>query len=306
MADEKKQGILQVEALIKEGKLKQAYALCNKLLLNFPGSGRLKKMQKKIEKQVYTQNVTVVKHDLKKLAPLWKENRYKELIEQLQKLQQYAPGFKPVEKELYRAQKLYKEQRMQKQKGAIKHYIDQIKQFINKGQYQDAITQAKRFLMKVPNHQEVGLLEKKARDLYVVKQLKENQSLLKSKKFKEIEEFLHTLLKINPESHKVKELLKKAEKREAVALSYEKKDFAYQSMEHIRTLLQKHKWEKAVQALEELLKVDKHNIKALEMLDTTRKKFDKQLTREVIDKIKQLQKKFNDKRAQNPKMFIRL
>ncbi|MBD3156926.1 hypothetical protein GF369_03800 [Candidatus Peregrinibacteria bacterium] len=306
MANEKKQGIVHIQQLIQEGKLKEAYASCNKLLLNFPENIRLKKLQKKIEKKVYKQNVDVVKQDLKKLAPLWKEQRYKEIIEQLQKLQQYAPGFKPVEKELYKAQKLYKKQQVQKQKGAVKQYSDQIKHYIDKGKYQEAITQAKRFLMKVPNHQGVSLLEKKARDLYIVQQLKENQSLLKSNKFKEIEEFLHTLLTINPESHKVKELLKKAEKRETVALSYEKKDFAYQSMEHIRTLLQKHKWEKAVQALEELLRVDKHNVKALEMLDTARKKFDKQLTREVVDKIKQLQKKFKDKRAQNPKMFIRL
>ncbi len=306
MADEKKQGIVQIQRYVQEGKLKEAYALCNKLLLNFPGNIRLKKLQKKIEKQVYKQNVQTVKQDLKKLAPLWEEKRYKELIDQLQKLQQYAPGFKPVEKDLYKAQKLYKEQQMKEQKGAVKKYINQIKKYIDENKYQEAITQAKRFLMKIPDHQEVILLEKKARDLYIVKQLKENQTLLQSKKFKEIESFLHELLTINPDSHKIKELLKKAEKREKVALSYERKDFAYQSIEHIRTLMQKHKWEKAIQALEELLKVDKQNMKALEMLDVARKKFDKQLTGEVIDKIKQLQLKFKAKYAENPKTFIRL
>lgn len=306
MADEKKQGINQIEALIHEGKLKEAYSMCNKLLLNFPENGRIARLQKRIEKTVYEQNLKSVKNDMKSLKPLWKEKNYKELVEKLEVLTQYVPGYSPVEKDLYKAKKLYSDQLVKEQKGAIDEYIKNIEKLISEGKYHDAILEIKKILAKIPGHEKALLLDKKARDLYIVQQLKENGSLLKSKKFKEIELFLKELLKIKPDSHKVKELLEKASKRETVALTYERKDFAFQSMEYIKTLMQKKKWDKAVEALEELLKVDPQNIKVLELLDKARNKFDKQLTKEVLLKTKELQKKFKAQRAQNPKEFIRL
>lgn len=306
MADAKRQGITQIEALINEGKLKEAYSMCNKLLLNFPESGRLARLQNKIEKTVYEQNLKSVKNDLKSLKPLWKEKKYKDLVEKLSVLQQYVPGYRPVEKELEKAQKFYREQLVTEQKGAVDDFIKHIEKLIEEGNHHDAIVECQKFLGKIPGHEKVILLDKKARDLYVVQQLKENKILLDSKKFKEIEIFLKKLQQVNPQSGKIKSLLDKAAKRETVAIEYERKDFAYQSLEHIYTLVQKQKWEKAVQALEELLKVDPKNMKALELLDKARAKFDKQLTKEVIEKTKQLQQKFKAQRKQTPKEFIRL
>ena len=306
MANEKRQGIIQVETLIKEGDLKQAYSICNKLLLNFPESGKLKKLQKKIEKIVYEQNLKSVKNDMKTLKPLWKEKNYKELVEKLKVLKQYVPGYKPVEKDLFKAKKLYREQIIKEQKGALNDYIKNIEKLINEGKYHDAIVECRKFLNKIPEHEKVMLLDQKARDLYVVEQLKKNKFLLNSKRFKEIEIFLKELQKINPKSGKIKSLLDKASKRETVAIEYEKKDFSFQSMEHIEVLMQKHKWEKAIEALIELLKVTPQNLKALELLDKARKKFDKQLTKEVIAKTKELQKKFKTQKERNPKEFIRL
>lgn len=306
MADEKKQGIIRIEALIKEGDLKQAYSVCNKLLLNFPGSGRIGKLQKKIEKTVYKQNLKSVKNDLKTLKPLWKEKNYKELVEKLEVLTQYVPGYGPVEKDLYKAKKLYREQLIKEQKGAVDDYVKNIEKLINEGKHHDAIVECRKLLAKIPGHEKVILLDKKVRDLYIIQQLKENKTLLDSKKFKEIELFLAELQKINPQSGKIKSLLDKASKRETVAIEYERKDFAFQSIEHIATLMQKHKWEKSVGALTELLKVDPRNIKAMTLLDKARKNFDKQLTKEVISKTKELQKKFKAQRANHPKDFVRL
>lgn len=306
MADEKKEGILQIEALINEGKLKEAYVLCNKLLLNFPENGKIRNLQKKIEKTVYEQNVKVVKKDLENIKPLWKEKKYKEIVEKLTALKQYVPGYAPVERDLLKSKKLYSEQLMSEQKVAIEDYIRNIEKLISESKFQDAVMDSKKLLSKIPGHERVVLLEKKARDLLVIQKLKENDSLLKSENFKEIEAFLSDLLKVNPESNKLKVLLEKASKKETVALSYEKKDFAFQSIEYIKVLMQKKKWDKAIQALLELLKVEPNNLAALEMLDRARAKFDRQLTKEVIVKIRELQKKFRAQKAQNPKNFVRL
>jgi len=302
MADEKKQGITQIEALINEGKFKEAYNVCNKLLLNFPESRKIRKLQKKIEKTVYERNLRSVKNDLKNLKPLWKEKRYRELVEKLEVLSKYVPGYTPVEKDLFKA----RQQLQKEQEGAVEDYIKNIEMLIKENKFEEAITKCRKFLGKNSGYQRVALLENKARDLLVVRKLKENKDLLKSKKFKEIEEFLNDLLRIKPGSSKVKALLNKASKRETVALSYEKKDFAYRSLEYIKVLMQKKKWEKSINAFLELLKVDPQNLKALELLDKARKKFDEQLTKEVIIKTKELQKKFRDQKKQNPKNFIRL
>ena len=69
--------------------------------------------------------------------------------------------------------------------------------------------------MKIPDHQaKLYLLEKQARDLYIVNRLKENQTLLQSEKFEEIESFLHELLTtVIPILHKIS-LIKKSGRNE--------------------------------------------------------------------------------------------
>ncbi|MBA4336758.1 hypothetical protein C0416_03215 [bacterium] len=306
MADEKKEGILQVEALINEGNLKEAYSVCNKLLLNFPENGKIRSLQKKIEKTVYEQNLKIVKSELDTLKPLWKEKRYKEIVEKLESLKSYVPGYGPIEKDLFKAKKLYRDQLIEGQKLAVDDYVKNIEKLIAENKFQEAIVESKKFLAKIPGHEKVALLEKKAKDLFVVQKLKENEFLLKSDKFDEIEALLKELIAVNPESGKLKLLLEKASKRQTVALSYEKKDFVFQSFEHIKILAQKKKWEKTIDALIELLKVDPGNMNALELLDKARRKFDRQLTGEVIEKIFELQKKFKAQKLKNPQSFIKL
>ena len=306
MSDERKDGVAQIETLIKEGDLKTAYSVCNKLLLNFPENGKIRSLQKKIEKTVYEQNLKIVKSELDTLKPLWKEKRYKEIVEKLESLKSYVPGYGPIEKDLFKAKKLYRDQLIEGQKLAVDDYVKNIEKLIAENKFQEAIVESKKFLAKIPGHEKVVLLEKKAKDLFVVQKLKENEFLLKSDKFDEIEVLLKELIAVNPESGKLKLLLEKASKRQTVALSYEKKDFVFQSFEHIKILAQKKKWEKTIDALIELLKVDPGNMNALELLDKARSKFDKQLTGEVIEKIFELQKKFKAQKLKTPKSFIRL
>jgi len=306
MADEKNQGISKIEAFIREGDFNQAYRTCNKLLLNFPESRKIRKLQKRIEKTVYEQNLKRVKNDLKNLKPLWKNKNYEELIKKLDGLIKYVPGYRPIEKDLFKVRKLYREQLLKEQKDNIGNYIKKIEEFIKRSKFEDAITECKNFLIKIPGYERVGLLEKKARDLLIVQKLKQNETLLKSNKFEQIGKFLNELLKINPNSSKVKVLLNKASKKETVDLLYKEKDFSFRSIEHINVLMQKKKWEKAISALLELIKVSPQDMKALELLDRARENFNKQLTKEVVVKIKELQKKFKLQRAKTPHEFIRL
>ncbi len=303
---EKIEGLKQIESLIAADKLNEAYNLCNKLLLNFPESVRVKRLKAKVEKLVFKKNLNLVKEDLKKLQPLWKQQKYSEIINKLKELQKYVPGYAPLQKQLQKAQKLLFKQKSHKQEDILAQYMTKAKEYMNNANYKDAITTLKRILLKLPDHDPAKQLLKEARDSYIDQQIKERNFLLKSNKFDEIAAFIKHLKFINPDSPKITSLVNKLSKREKMARKFKKMDFTYKSYEELLTLYKKQKYKECIKGLKELVSIEKDNFKALELLESARKKFDKQLTKEVYQKIKKLQKRFKKQKKQMPKEFIRL
>jgi len=304
--DEKAQGIEQIKALILQDKLKEAYDICYKLLLNFPESYRLNKLQGKIEKLVFKENLKKVKEDMKAIKPLWKEEKYDEIIKKLTELQKFVPGYTGVTKEIEKAQKLQLKNKKHMQKNVLTQYMGQAEEHMKNKSYAAAITTLKRIVMKLPDYEPASQLLKEAKELRITQEIKDNEFLLKGKEFDKIAEFVKHLKSINPESKQIQSLIKKLSKKEEMARKFEKMDFEYKSFEEIQILYQKKKYEAAIKALEEYVKVDKENFKALELLDKARKNFDKQLSKELFPRMKELQNKFKKQKKEMPKEFIRL
>ena len=300
------QEIQKINQYILADQFKGAYKLCNTMLLNFPESRRLHKLQYKIEKIAFKQNVESVKKDLKALKPLWEEKGYKELVEKLEVLQSYVPGYKSVEKDLYKASKLYQKQMIIEQKDFLEKYMKAIEVKMSEKNFREAIILLKKVLDSVQHYKRAESMIEKAKDLLIDQELEKNQDLLQSKKFKEIEILLKKLLDINPESSKIKSIYKKAAKRETLMLEFAKKDFTYQSYGNILVLYQKKKYEKAIDSLYELLSVDPDNVKAKELLLQAEKKFDSKLTKDVVVKITELQKKYENQYREDKKAFVRI
>lgn len=306
MNDEKVQGIKEIEGLILKDQLKEAYDLCNRLLLNFPESVRVQRLQNKIEKIVFKKNLEIVKKDMDALKPLMKEGSYDAVLHKLTEFQRFVPGYAPVEKQIEKVQYLMQKNAYKKQKNTLNEYIAAAQKYMNEANYKEAITTLKRILLKLPDHQLSKTLLAEAKEKYITQLIKDNDFLLKSDKFDEIAEFIKSLKVLNPDSAQIPALIKKLSQKENMARKFEKMDFTYQSFEELETLYQKKKYEPCIKGLKELANVDKDNFKVLELLKSARKKFDKQLTKEIINKIKTLQKKFRKQKQEMPKEFIRL
>ena len=211
-----------------------------------------------------------------------------------------------AEKDLYKAQKLYKDQLMQQQKDTIANYVRTVEKAIKNEEFEKAVSLCLDVLRKIPQHEKCGMLLARAKNKLVDKKIRENEVILKSDKFDEIEKFLNELLKICPDSIRIKNLLKKVTNREKITVEYAKKDFVYSAYEQILILYQKGKYDKTIDALRELLEVESDNLKALELLKKAERKFSKQLDKDVSGKIKNLQKKFREEKKKYPKDFTRI
>lgn len=298
--------VRQTEALLNAGRYKEAYDSVNKLLLNFPDNGKLIKLKARIEKIVYNNNIETVNRELYGLKQLWRDKRYDELMIRLTEIIKYVPGYGRAEKQLYKAQDLYRRRINEMQRDALANYIRTIEKSIKSGDYEKAISLAQEVLRKIPQHEKCGILLAKAKNLFIDKKIKENQVLLNSDKFEEIEKFLKDLFKLCPESIRIKKLLMKAVSREKVTVEYARKDFVFSAYEQILLLYQKGKYDKTIEALRELLEIEPDNIKALELLKKAENKFAAQLDRQVAEKIKSTRLKYKGEKRRNPKGFIRL
>lgn len=304
--NEVEQMIAQIEQLLQSGDYKEAYSLVNKILLNFPDYGKALRLKQKIEKLVYTKNVEQVKGDLEKLEPLWEAKNYAELIKKLQQLQAYVPGYGPVEKQLFKAQKAYKKQSEQQVKNYYENSIKQINDFMKEQKYQDALILTQKLRKYYPQDEKLHSYAYKLKQLLIDQKIRENEHLLEGEDYDAILNFIKELQKIDEHSPKVKELFAKAQKKEKISIEMHKKEFEFKAFDQILILYQKKKYDKVIDALHQIINVDPENLRALELLDKAEKNFSGKLQKQVTIKIKNLQKKFRKQAQKSPKDFIKL
>jgi hypothetical protein len=94
MNDKEKKGTLKgaydkIKTLMEEERWQEAHRACIELLRFDPDNIKTIRLKNKIEKNVKNINVKAIEDDLESLKPLWKEKKYKEILEHLKGLEPY-------------------------------------------------------------------------------------------------------------------------------------------------------------------------------------------------------------------------
>ncbi len=294
-----------IQALIADGKFREARNMINQFLAKSPRDRKLIALKSFVEKNVNSHNDRLINTELKKIKPLWKEKNYQQILKNLSPLLKIAPKNEKLIKTYSKAQKKYKA-KLEKDK---KNFLKDQKQVLDKLLKENGDKLVKELLeleMKNPGNQIVQALSKDYRDKLIAQEIEKHKDLIFSDKFDVINNFLQKLLKIDKNNERIKELYSIIKKRQYGTQVEEKNEFVYQGQQHLDTLIKLKKYDKAIRVALEILSVDKDNKPVQKILKTAKRKNFNTTRNQVIKQIISEKEKSKQEYQNNRDQFLKI
>lgn len=287
-----KQAIERIHQLMSEENWNEAHRATLEILQYDPDNLKIIHLKNKVEKQVRNFNRKAIKDDLKQLEPLRKERRFAELLQYLSKLEPYVSDYPPLQRIILKTKQEYeKEQRGEKEQLFTENFKKIENLYVEK-KFSEALLFAEQLRTFKIHEEKVKQLIKKIRFTWINEEISKNEVLISSDKYEDTLLFLYKTQKIDQNSQKLMQLIESVKKRYQRFKVDEKREFIYQSLEEIRTLYQLKKYEKAIEACEEIINIDFSNKIANSFLRKSKKnlerKIDKEARQQMIASHKQM------------------
>ncbi len=300
------EGLKIVKALIEQGNLQAALANCKELLKVNPYHRTVQKFLRKIEELILKDNIKKVDIDIDSTMHLWKEDRYDDLLKIYNKLYQYAPQYRRLQKLIQKlTSKLNASQTAMRQDFIHKAHAA-IADIIHQQNFSDAILASSELLHYDPLNVEAQRSLMKAKDGLIEKKLKENTRIMESADFERAVEFYESLLNINSYNENVKRLTLQAKGHLAEQKLLAEKIHLNESVVRMKELFKSAEYEKAIQACEEILRIDPANFVAKMFAKKARVTIRDESNDLMVKKLKAALAETTGEYAKNPAGFVRL
>lgn len=296
----------QAGLLLSEGKLKDAYNLCTKVLEADPENEGALEMKEKISDAALNFNQQAIDEKLKTLKPLWEAGEYSQLIKSLSELYRFAPHYGPLEEQLAQAQDLYRKQFAAQTKDILATYIQELESLLQEKKYDEMIKLMLEKNREALTNPQINAIHQSYRDKIITIKIGEKKSLFETEKNEDIVNFLYQMQQIDRTNKQVEELLKKYKKNLLVSQVSNKQEFTLKASENMKTLYQLGKYEKAVQVAEEILHFDPLDKSAKDMAKKAKAKYAKQLQEETENQIATSYQEMKGEQALNKNTFTSL
>jgi len=294
-----------LNGLIAEKKFKSAYEKCINILKENPEDKRFIKLKKRIEEEVEDSNKKIIKEKLEEIAPLWKDNKYVEILKELQELLKLSPKNTKLLDLYKKAQTAYIKEVKLLQDKFDKEQNKKLGKLLESDE--SKLLDELFYLEKNnPGNSHILELTKKFRTKLIENKIKEKSDLIYSDKYDSIQNFINQLRKIDKQSEIVDKLEHSTKKRELGTQFEEKTEFVYKGEQHLNNLMRLKKYDKAIKVAEELLSVDQNNKKVSKTLKKAEQKFFAQTKNETIESINKEKDKLKSEYEKDKKSFTKI
>lgn len=275
---------LKINSLLNDRKFKEAFSLCRETILQYPNETRFVKIKERIEKAVEEENENIIKNKLEEIKPLWKEEKYLEILKTLKNLLAASPNNSKLKNLYLDAEKLYRKQYENLNEKFNKDQRIRLDSILKENPNQ--LAEALYILTKENSGNTiVKNLVSEYEEKLIAKKIEDKRELINSNKFDVIESFLDDLRKINKFSKKIQEIESQIKSRKLEGEIVQTKEFVYGGEKYLDTLVKLKKFDKAMKAAEEILKVDPENKEAKEVLEDSAEKYKDQVKDLTVDSI---------------------
>ncbi len=296
----------QINAFMSKEKWLEAHSACLEILRFDPENLKVIHLKNKIKKIVKKINQKAIKQDLDNLKPLWQEQRYAELLSNLDQLQPYIPEYPQLQKVIVKAQKLYKKQMEGEHHEYIKQEQLEIQKLRENGDFQAAVRKAEKLRILAIDEQKIKNLLRDIRTQWLNSEIQKKKSLLESKMYEDTLIFLQGLYRIDKGSAKIKKLLEDTKNRYRQYKIQQKRDIIYRELERVKTLYQLKKYLPCMESAQQILEIDPTNKEALYYFKHAKNHAKKMQNKDLYKQIKNSANQMKDEYRKDKTPFIRI
>lgn len=295
----------KINFLLTEKKYREAFNLCKEILMKYPEEKRFMKIRAKIEEATAEENERIIKEKLEELNPLWKEEKYSQILKTLKELLQVDPNNLKMKKLYQEAEIAYRKQFEKLQEKFNKEQNERLTNLLNTN---PVILMEELYVLEKENpaNENVKKLVADFRDKLIAKKIKEKKELLDSAKYDAIENFIQELRKIDKYNGRIQDVEKQIKEKKFGTEMDQTKEFVYSGEKHLDTLMKLGKYDKAIKVAEEILAVNRNNTNVRNILQKANDKYSKQLRNLALDSIQDHFQELKTKYSQDKSSFIRL
>lgn len=296
----------QVKTLILAKNWAEAYKICEKILSYAPENHEFLKLKLKIEKAVKEINQSSIKKELGKLEPLLHEQRFEEYLRQIAPLQSYVKDYPPIGQKILAAKKLMDDQYQKRKDAVFQEILNESKKNLTALDFQTSLQKLEQLRKTTYSLQKISSLEKKLRNNWIKQEIKLNRGLINSQKFEDIMIFLFSLKKINSANHEVTKLSNIIKKRYQLQKIENQKDFIFKTLEEIKNLYIRKRFDQCIELAEKILEIDSNNKQALKAFSQAKRQANHLSQKNLCKQIHENNQKFRSSKAFLEKNYIRI
>ncbi len=297
--------IIKIKNLLAEKNFKDAYKHYEELAFRNPFDSKVMKIKNLIIKTVEKENKEKIEKAIIEAKKYIAEQNLEKALILLKNYLKVAPNHKKLNKILKETQNIYRLQIKQKQdefdnvqgKKFSASMTKDVKGFLN-----DVI----KFKRQFNDSPLANNFIERAKAYFIHKKIETNQNLLKSKKYELIEGFFAELKEISDSNPEIIELEKKIKLEKYENQVQNLKESIYEAEKNIETLIKLKKFQKAYNAISELMKADNKNEKAKKLLPIARKGLFKENRDKSIKLIRENFPNLKKKYKENPSNFKKI
>jgi len=293
-----------IETLVAEGKLTEAFNQCNEVLQKHPDQEVFVDFKKTVAKKMLEKNKEKVKEGLKEVKTLRKNDRTEEALRKIKSLLELSPNNEKLKRLYLKVQKKYK-RKLEETEGK---FLEQKKKTFQDLVKKDQITQLLKELDTTESEylgdKNIMTLVQSTREAVIQAAIAKKKELLNSTKFDDIRNFIQDLKNINKKSPIIKKLEDGIKRKQMGENIWNMEEFIYTGEHNLETLMKLGKYEEALVVSKELLKTDPENKEVKKIYKKARRKAFFQNRKETIKNIKEKLPSLKAEYQKNKENFV--
>jgi tetratricopeptide (TPR) repeat protein len=295
-----------IEGLIIEGRLSEAYKRCKEVLDKYPTQRGILDLKDDIAKKMLNQNKGIVKEAVKEAKTLVRKKEFEKALRTIKKVLPLTPNDTKLKRLYLKIQKRYKNKLERAEKDFLNAKTKNFDELIEKEDFPKLISTLNNLSLEYSKNIKVAQLVDSYRDKLVEMEVKKKQELLGSDKFEDIKGFLKDLKRISPKSKTIKNLQEYVGRRQMGHQVENIDEFIYSSQDSLETLMKLGKFEEAMRVATEILKTNPDSKKAKSVLKKARNKAFFLNQSLAVKKIREILPELKSRYKSNKENFVRI
>ncbi len=297
---------LKVKQLIDDEKWSDAFRICNEVLRADPENVTFVRLRNKIAAAVKKNNIKIIKKELKKLQPLYKERKFGEYLAGLKPLQSYLSDYPELTNIILDAKKKYEENIKLSQEQFIEKKKQEINEELANGKIEYALEIAQHLVDTNKGNSEIRKFVDQVKSKYVDRKLKQNKGLINSDKYEDAIIFLTKLKRIDPHNSNIDRLIKKTKKVYQAYRRECRKDYIFKTIEEINTLKLQKKYKKALYLAEKIYNIDSKSTRIKKIYNRLQRINSAKMSKIISKQIHDNFLRFKDNPLRTKKTFVKI